>query len=283
MTAMPAAGQLADTRPEDSRDVDVKEALDSQVPMDATFTDSSGKQVKLGDFFDGTRPVILTMNYSNCPMLCSLQLNGLFQALGKLDWAIGQNFQMITVSIDPKETSERAQSTKEKYLKIYDRPGIEGAWHFLTGTKQNIDKLASSVGFVYKYLPDKNQYAHVAVVMVCTPDGRVSRYLYNVTFDPDTVRTALLEAGEGKIGNTVDRLLLVCYQYDPRSGSYVPATKNIMRIAGALIMLLLGGLIGGLVLLRRRRGHKGAAEPAETAAEPEAAESPTEPEPRTEP
>jgi protein SCO1/2 len=180
-----------------------------------------------------------------------------------MDWDIGQNYQIVTISIDPAETSQRAQETKDKYLTAYGRPGVAESWHFLTGTRENIDKVASSVGFRYKYLHDTKQYAHPAVFMVATPDGRVSRYLYGIQFDADTVRMSLLEAGEGKIGSAADRVLLYCFQYDPRSGSYVPAAMNIMRAGGVLLMLLLGGLIGGLILVRRIRGGR-AADPQTT-------------------
>ncbi len=245
-----------DSAPDELEDVGVNEVPDVQIPLDLPFVDTEGREVTLADCFDGERPVILTLNYSDCPMLCSLQLNGLFEALGETKWNLGEQFQMVTVSIDPNEKPPRAKATKEKYLKVYGRPGAAAGWHFLTGEEQNIKNLANTVGFGYRFVPERKEYVHTAVFMVCTPDGRVSRYLYGVKFVPDTVRLALLEAGEGKVGGFSEKILLYCFQYDPESGSYVPAVWVVMRAAGVVILVGLAGLVGGLVLVRRARSTK---------------------------
>ena len=242
-SGLPASAQRIESAPAELEGVGVTEHLDVQIPLDLPFVDSDGSPVRLGSYFDGTRPVILTMNYSNCPMLCSLQLNGLFQGLERLDWDIGGNFQMITVSIDPKETPQRAALTKQKYLKAYGRPGVARGWHCLTGRQENIRKLADVVGFGYEQIPGTEDYAHAAVAMICTPDGRVSRYLYGIEYPAQTVRFALLEAAEGRIGSTVDQVLLFCFQYDPEKGRYGPAAVRIMQAGGVLTVLVFGGVL----------------------------------------
>jgi len=236
-------------KPKDLENVGVTEHLDEQVPLDIPFVDSSGKPVTLSDFFDGKRPVILTLNYSNCARLCSLQLNGVFQALQRLDWDLGDKLRMITVSIDPEESPARAQATKEKYLAVYNRPKAEEGWHCLVGKEPEIRRLASAVGFGYVYVPETKQYAHTAVTMILTPQGRVSRYLYGIEYDPQTLRFALLEASQGKIGTTVERLLLNCYYYDAEAGRYGPAAVKIVRLGGAVTLVVLGSVL--LVFWRR--------------------------------
>ena len=179
--------------PKPLREVGVTEHRDAQVPLDLEFVDSQGKKVTLGEYFDGERPVVLTMNYSSCPMLCSLQLDGLFDALKEMPWDVGGKYEMVTVSIDPLETPQRARMTKQKYLKIYGRAGAAEGYHCLTGRDENIKRLAEVVGYRYKYSPETRQYAHAAVTIVLTPDGKVSRYLYGVQYDPQTLRLSLLE------------------------------------------------------------------------------------------
>ena len=206
----------------------------AQIPLDLPFVESDGGKVALGDFFDGKRPVILTMNYSNCPMLCSLQLNGMVDAIRAMPWELGREFQIVTVSIDPDELPQRAALTKQKYLKLYARPGAAAGWHFLTGDEKSIKKLAETVGFGYVYLPKQRQFAHPAVLMLCTPDGRVWRYLGGVRYQPLTLRLALVETAEGKAGTAFDQVLLYCFHYDETSGRYGPAAFHLLQIAGAL-------------------------------------------------
>lgn len=242
--------------PEELEEIGVEEHLDVGLPLDLPFVDSNGEKVLLGDFFDGETPIILTMNYSNCPMLCSLQLNGLFEGLQGVDWDLGKQYSMITVSIDPEEKPARAEETKQKYLKIYGRDGVDQGWHCLTGKNANIRKLADAVGFGYAYMPDTKEYAHAAVTMICTPDGRMSRYLYGVQYPPQTVRLALLEASEGKIGTTMDRVLLFCFQYDETKGRYGPAAMKIMQGGGVLTLVFLIGILGLYWLREVRKARK---------------------------
>ncbi|MGO8748462.1 MAG: SCO family protein [Thermoguttaceae bacterium] len=243
IVAPAGAGERAEETPDALKNVGVTERLEAQVPLDLVFADSDGGQRTLGTLFDGTRPVLLTMNYSNCPRLCSLQLNGLVQGMEQLEWNMGDQFRVITVSIDPNESPERAAATKHRYMDGYGRYGPADGWHFLTGREENIRKLADAIGFAYTYVEETRQYAHAAVTMVCTPGGRVSRYLYGIEYKPQTLRLALVEAGEGKVGSTTDRILLLCATYDAASGSYAAAANKLMAIGGGLTVLVLGSAL----------------------------------------
>ncbi|MFG0334309.1 MAG: SCO family protein [Maioricimonas sp. JB049] len=232
--------------------VGVEEHLNAVLPLDETFTNDAGRTIRVRELFDGERPVILSLNYSNCPMLCSLQLNGLMEVLQKLRLDIGDDFQFVSVSIDPLESTIRARETKQRYMKQYGRPGTGHGWHFLTGRKDAIDRLAESVGFGFEYVPERKEYAHAAVFMICTPDGRISRYIYGVQFDPQTVRLSLVEAADGKIGSTLDQVLLFCFHYDSAAGSYAATAVGIMKFgAGVTVLALLVGLVP--LWMRRRR------------------------------
>ena len=214
-TAPAIAFDRTDQVPDSLKDVRVTERLNAQVPLDLEFVDSEGGSVTLGQFFDGRLPVLLTMNYSNCPRLCSLQLNGLVQGMEGLDWNLGDKFRAITVSIDPKESCARARETKKRYLEEYGRSGTEAGWHFLTGREEEIRRLADAVGFGYTYVEEDRIYAHEAVTIVCSPKGRVSRYLRGIEYKPQTLRLALVEAGEGKVGTTTDQIVLLCAHTTP--------------------------------------------------------------------
>lgn len=266
--ASSTAAERIEQAPKELEEVGVKEHLSQQIPLDLAFVESNGKEIQLRDVFDGKRPVVLTMNYSNCPMLCSLQLNGLFEGLQGMEWDIGENFQMVTVSIDPKETPQRSELTKKNYLKLYDRPGVGDGWHVLTGREPAIKKLAQTVGFGYTYVPDTKEYAHPAVTIICTPGGKVSRYLYGIEYDPQTLKLSLMEAAEGKIGSTLDQMLLYCFHYDAEKGRYGPAAVKIMRLGGAVTVVMLAGMVA---IFWRRSQQRLPAEPQ--AVESQAAES----------
>jgi len=255
VAALPAPAQRAEPLPQELEGVQVVEHLSELIPLGLEFVDSSGKPVRLQEFFDGTRPVVLTMNYSNCPMLCGLQLNGLFEALKRMPWDIGDQFQMVTVSIDPRESSERASLTKQKYLERYGRPGGTEGWHFLTGREENIRKLAEAIGFRYRCVESggQYQYLHAAVTFILTPDGRLSRYLYGVKYEAQTIRLSLLEAADGKIGTAGDKILLFCFHYDAEEGRYAPAAFRLMQFGCGATAVVVGGLIWGL---RRREKRK---------------------------
>jgi protein SCO1/2 len=235
--------QRKEAPPSDLLEVGVTEHLNDQIPLELEFVDYKGQPVKLSDYFDGQRPVILTLNYSNCPMLCSLQLDGLFDGLKKVTWNLGDQYRMLTVSIDPKESPERAALTRDKYLREYGREGVGAGYAMLTGKSPEIKKLADTVGFHYRFVPETGEFAHAAVTMICTPDGRLSRYLDGVEYDAQTLRMSLLEASEGKIGSPVDHLFLFCFQYDSSSGKYGPSAFKLMRLGAAGMVLIVGGVL----------------------------------------
>lgn len=242
--------------------VGITEHLEAQVPLDLPFIDTDGREVTLGDYFDGRRPVILTMNYSKCAQLCSQQLNGLVHAMRELSWDLGDKYQVVTVVIDPREPVARAAATQRKYLADYGRAGTDEGWHFLTGREENIRKVADTVGFGYAYVPKDDQYAHMAVLMICTPEGRVARYIGGVQYDPQTLKLSLLEASEGRVGSTMDLMLLYCYHFDPETNRYGPSALRIMRIGGLLTVALLGGLLSVYWVRESRRRRTASKEAA---------------------
>jgi protein SCO1/2 len=235
------------------REVGVTEHPDAKLPLDLPFTDEAGRPVRLSDFLAPRRPLILTLNYYRCPMLCTLELNGLTEGLRGLDWSIGREFDVVTVSIDPKETPALARAKKQSYLEGYRRAGAESGWHFLTGSAASIENLSQTLGFAATYDPETDQYAHPAVIFMVTPEGRVSRYLYGVRFEPKTLTLGLTEAAEGRIGSAWDRFVLYCYHYDSRQGRYALAAMKLMRAGGVATVLIFGAVLSGLWLRERRR------------------------------
>ncbi len=217
----------------------VTEHLGQRIPMELDFRDENGRSVHLGDYFKGDRPVLLSFNYSNCPMLCSLQLSGIVAGLKEVELSCGQDFQFVSVSIDPNEQVVRAAQTRQRYYQMYDRQGTGSGWHFLVGSEKSIAALTEAVGMAYRYLPDKKEYIHPAVCVGVTPDGRLSRYLYGVTFPPQTLRLAIVESGAGTIGSTLDQILLFCFHYDSESGRYGLAARRLMTTGGAVTAVLL--------------------------------------------
>jgi protein SCO1 len=249
--------------PKDVQGVTITQNLDAQIPLDLEFTDSSGKKITLGQLFNGKLPTILTMNYSDCPMLCSLQLNGLIDAIKPMNWNLGEQFQIITVSIDPLESPERSQLTKQKYLEQYSRLGSGTGWHFLTSQKEErIRKLADCIGFGYKYDQANKQFMHPALLTICTPEGQVSRYFSGIKYNPRDLRLSLYEAGEGKVGTVTDQVLLLCFHYDPESGTYSWAAIRIMQLGGALTLIFLGGMLTFFWTRERRKAKRAQAEGA---------------------
>ena len=239
-----ARAQLAEEIPKALEEVGITEHLDAKLPMELEFRDEDGISVTLGSFFDGDRPVILTLNYYRCPMLCGLMLNGLVDGLEQLEWTPGQEFEIVTVSINPLETPALAKEKKQNYIKRYGRPSAMAGWHFLTGREPEIDRLAETVGFRFVYDPVEQQYAHAAAIFVCTPDGRVARYLYGIEYPSKRLKLGLLEASEGKIGSTLDQLILYCYHYDPSNRRYSPVAMNIMRVGGGATASILAVALG---------------------------------------
>jgi protein SCO1/2 len=229
----------ANTRPPRLENVGIEQHLDAQVPPDLTFRDETGATVKLGDYF-GRKPLILNLVYYNCTMLCGEALAGLASAMRLVKFDIGNEFDVVTVSFDPRETPEMAAAKKKDYVRRYGRANAAAGWHFLTGEPDPINALTKAVGFQYQYDAKTNQYAHATAIMVLTPQGRISRYFYGVDFPPKDLRMGLVEASEGKIGNAVDAVLLFCYHYNPETGKYGAMVANILRLAAAATLLIMG-------------------------------------------
>ncbi len=199
------------------------------------------------------RPVVLSLVYYECPMLCNQILNGMVGALDGVSFTPGKEFEIVTVSFDARETPQTAAAKKETYIKRYKREGAAGGWHFLTGDREQIERLARAVGFGFVWDERSQQFAHSSAIMVATPEGRLSHYFYGIDYDPRSLRLALVESSSSKIGSAVDQLVLYCYHYDPTTGKYGPVIMNIMRVAGVLTVIAVVGLI--LVLRRRRDGE----------------------------
>lgn len=233
--------------------IGIDEHLGSTLDLNIPFKDEAGQDVLLSKYFDGTRPTLLTIVYYDCPSLCNYHLNGLTAALKKIDWQIGNQFDVVAVSMDAREQPELAAKKKKAYVTEYGRLGSEKGWHFLTGTEVNIRKLASQVGFKFRWDEAQQQFAHASAAYVLTPDKKISRYLYGIEFDPRTVRLSLAEAGSGKIGTLVDQLILFCFHFDPAQNKYVVYAFNIMRGGAVLILLALGLILVPAWLRDRRR------------------------------
>lgn len=231
--------------------VAIAQKLDSQVPLDLMFRDESGRIVRLGDYFKSGRPVLLDFMYYRCPMLCSTVLEGTTSALTELKFDIGKEFDVITVSIDPRDTPEQATLKKDHYIKRYGRLSSASGWHFLTGADPSIKRLTQAVGFEYAYDPQTDQFAHGAALLVLTPQGKVSRYFYGFEYKPRDLRLALVEASANKIGTSTDQFLLLCFHYDPSTGKYSKTAMNIVRAGGIATVLSLGGFI--FIMLRNER------------------------------
>lgn len=225
---------------------------DVQLPLNLTFADESGRQVRLKEYFGG-RPVMLIFAYYECPMLCSLALNDLTSAMKDLDFEAGKHFEVLTVSFDPGEGPELAGQKKATYLEAYGRAGAEEGWHFLTGKQPEIDRLTEAAGFHAVYDPERDEYAHPTGVILLTPEGRISRYIFGIGYTAQDLRLGLVEASQNKIGSPIDQFFLLCYHYDPATGKYTPMIQNIIRIAGLGTVALLGGTIL-MFLAKERRG-----------------------------
>jgi len=241
--------------------IKIEQHLEEDIPLDLRFRNEAGDEVVLGDYF-GERPVVLVLAYYRCPMLCTLVLNGLSSGLQALTLQPGSDFEIITVSIDPRETPDIATAKKAIYLEDAGMEDAARSWHFLTGDEASIVELARAVGFHYQYDAETDQYAHAAGVMVLTPGGKLARYFYGIEYSPRDLRFALVEASEGRVGTLVDHLLLLCYQYDPATGRYGAITVSLVRIGGILTLAALATFV--LFMLRRdarqaRRARSGVA------------------------
>jgi protein SCO1 len=250
------AGDPAQAKPGLLSKVGIDQHLNQQIPLDLPFTDESGRDVRLGEFF-GKRPVVLALVYYECPMLCTQVLNGMVSALGVLTFDVGREFDVVAVSINPKETPGLAAQKKQAYVERYKRPQTAAGWHFLTGKEENIQRLAAAVGFRYAFDERIQQYAHGAGIEVVTPRGVLSKYFYGIEFSPRDLKFGLMEASEERIGTAIDNALLLCYHYDPATGTYGATAIEAVRIGGVATLLALSAFI--FVSLRRERlAHKDA-------------------------
>ena len=245
-------GVPASAIPAPLREIGFDQNIGQTIPLDTVLKDESGRAVRIGEYF-GQRPVVLLFAYYDCPMLCTLVINGLSSALGVLSLNPGQDFEIVTVSFDPRDTPATASAKKAGYIERYHRSGAAAAWHFLTGDQAAIDRLTRAAGFRYVWDKETKQFAHPTGVIVLTPDGRFARYLFGIEYGPRDLRFAIIEASAGRVGNAVDSLLLYCYHYDPMTGRYGLVVMRALRLAGAGTVLALGTFI--VVMVRRERAQ----------------------------
>lgn len=254
-------GQPSTAIPAVLREIGYDQKLDGQLPLDTPFRDESGKTVPLGTYF-GSKPVIVNFVYYECPMLCTQVLNGLASTLSVLSFEPGKDFEIVTISIDPRETPKLAAEKKAGYLTRYRRPTAAAGWHFLTGDEASIKRVTKAAGFRYVWDDTLKQFAHPTGVIVATPQGRISRYLFGIEYGPRDMRLALIESSQQKIGTPVDNVLLYCFHYDPVTGKYGFVVMRAVRIAGAATVLALGAFI--IVMVRREKRQPAQAAPATT-------------------
>lgn len=247
-TTLPVAAQSTKPVPDG---VGVDERLGESIELDAVFLDERGEEVRISDLMDGETPVILNFVYHECPMLCSLLLEGFSKTLQQMAFTPGDEFDVITVSFSATETPDLAARQKERYLASLDAPEAVDGWHFLTGTEGEIARLAESAGFQFRWVESRDQFAHPAALIFLAPDGTITRYLHGMTFTASDVRRGVVEASNGTVGSAVDRVLLYCYQYDPDANSYVLHATNLMKLGGLLTLLVLG--VGLFLFWRRER------------------------------
>ncbi|MDQ3283093.1 MAG: SCO family protein [Acidobacteriota bacterium] len=250
--ALPLCAETSVDAPQLPGKVAIAQKLGAQVPYDLQFRDETGEIVRLGSLFNHGRPVLLNFVYYRCPMLCPMVLEGMSESLTHLKFDIGKEFDVITVSIDPRDKATDAARLKEKYIRHYGRLDSAPGWHFLTAHETAIKRLTDTVGFQFAYDSRTDQFAHGAAVLVLTPDGRTSRYFYGFEFKPRDLRLAIVEASEGKVGTVTDQFLLMCFHYDPVTGKYSRNAMTFARAGGVATLLALGGFIGVMIRKERR-------------------------------
>ena len=236
--------------------VGIEQRVDVELPDDVTFQDEHGETVRLGRYFDGSRPVVLNFAYYSCPVVCDLVLREAIEGLSEIGWSAGEDYRFVSISIDPRDDSAAARATEKTLLELYGRPADDG-FHFLTGNSEGAKLVADAVGWTYDYLPVQEEYAHPAALVLVTPEGRVSRYLLGLRYQPNDLRVGLLEASEGRGLNVAEQAVVYCYRYDPDSGGYVVVAERVMRIGGAGVAIVIAGTLGWLwrrELMRRRAG-----------------------------
>jgi protein SCO1/2 len=256
-----ASAQIASTPPILAH-VGVNEHLNGPLPLDTEFRDHTGKTVKLGDFFDGKRPVVLNFAYHTCPVLCSMVLSATATGLRDISWTVGKEFEVITISIDPDETLEKTAAKRASILSEYGagHPHDGKGWHFLIGSKESIAKVADAAGFEFQYDPEIKQWGHPSALMIVKPDGHMARYLYGLEFHAPDLKLGLLEASQGRSISTVEQIILFCYHYDPQGGKYVVVATRVMQVGGGAVGLALAiflGLFWGRELVKSRKNKTG--------------------------
>jgi len=239
--------------PPPPKEVGFDQNIGQYVPLEATFEDESGKTVRLADSFTD-KPVVLSFAYDTCPMLCKLSVQGLASSLKGISLDVGRDFQVVTLSFDPRDTPERSRAKKDAVFSGYSRPGAADGWRFLTGKESEIRRVTQAAGFRYVWDSSAEQYAHPTGIVVLTPKGQIARYLFGIEYAPKDLRLSLVEASRGKLGSVVDRLLLLCYHYDPKVGKYGPLAIGAMRTAGSLTLISLGAFV--TLMLRRDRKRR---------------------------
>lgn len=248
-----AAAQKTGAMPPQLEGTGIDEQLGAFVSTETVFLDEEGDEVALSTFFDGERPVLLAPIYQNCPMLCNLVLQGLTEALSQMAWTPGEEFEVVALSFNPRETPAVAAEKKTMYMEMLGRPDAASGMHFLTGSEAAIHAVTDAVGFSFKWIEEKQEYAHPSALIFLSGNGKVSRYLYGIDYKPSDVRTALVEASEGNVGSALDQALLYCFQYDPNENSYVLHAQNLMKLGGMLTIVLLGGI---LLMYWRKESHR---------------------------
>jgi len=243
------------TAPPGLEGIGIDQHLNEQVPLNLTFNDEQGKPVKIGEYFHEGRPVILNLVYFQCPMLCTEVLNGLTSALKVIKFVPGKEFEVVTVSFDPRETPQLAANKKEMYLKKLGKPEAAKGWHFLTGEQSQISELAKAVGFRYRFDPKLDQFVHAAGIMLITPTGKIAQYYYGVEYSAKDMRLGIVEASQNRIGSLADQVLLYCYHYDPRTGRYGATITNIVRLGGIVTVIVLGSVL--VLLFRKEKQDQG--------------------------
>ena len=243
LASRPAAAQLSGQTPAVFDGVGIDEQLGAYVPASLVFRNEQGEAVEIGSFFDETRPVLLTLVYHDCPMLCSVVLDKLTDALGAMTWTPGAEFDVLTVSFNAVETPELAQRQKDRYLVQLNKPEAADGWHFLTGDEEAINRLTEAVGFNYRWVEEQQEFAHPAALIFLGGDGKITRYLPGLEYPPRNVRAALVEASEGTVGTALDQIFLYCFRYDPEANSYVLQAIRVMQIGGTLTALALGAML----------------------------------------
>ena len=234
--------------------IGITEKLGESVDLALPFVDDTGKEVTLGQYFTGHKPVLLSIVYYNCPSLCNFHLNGVTEALKNIPWTPGQEFEQVAISMDPQETAEVAGPKKAAYVQAYGRLQSINGWHFLTGKEQNIKKIAEQIGFRYRWDEETKQYAHASAAVVLTPGGKISRYIHGIQPDVKTMRLGLLEASGGKVGSLVDQIIMYCFHFDPSKSKYTIAAWKIMQAGAVLTLMILALFLIPFWLREHRQG-----------------------------